>query len=73
MLFLWTIIQWSILLIISLLFITQLILPPFIDMPYFWLFRKCEKELLKAEDQLSVSKIDRITNVVKRKIAKNKK
>lgn len=65
MFFIWSIIQFSILFILFLIVLTQIILPPFLDMPYFWLFRKEEKELLKAIDDLAISKIKQETNSLK--------
>jgi len=70
MFFLWTIIQFCGLIILSLIIITQIALPPFIDLPYFWLFRKSEKELLKAHDQLLTSKIDKETRETKKQTSK---
>ncbi|MCR4322611.1 MAG: hypothetical protein NUV61_00795 [Candidatus Azambacteria bacterium] len=49
---------------------TQLVLPPFIRKPFFWLFKKSEKTLMQRESQLMSAKINREGRKIEKEVKK---
>lgn len=66
MFFIWNIAQYSFLLIFAVLFISQIIMPPFLGKPYFWLFRKATRKSIVTLDELETEEI----NYENRKLSK---
>lgn len=69
--FLWSILQTCLLLVVGLIIVTQIIIPAFTSKPLFWFFRKPDSELLEAQRELSeldvTEEVQRIKDKIKEK------
>ena len=63
----WQILEPTLAIIVGLAIFTQVVLPPFINKRFFWLFRKSEKEIMSAEDELQDVTAEVRADEIKRK------
>lgn len=66
----WPIIEILLVLAIAILLLSQIVIPPFIGKPFFWIFRKAEKNLRGKETELLDAMTLRDTRIIERKIKK---
>lgn len=69
----WPIIEILFVLVIAILLLSQIVIPPFIGKPFFWIFRKAEKNLRGKETELLDAKTFRDARRIEREIKKTNK
>lgn len=68
--FLWPIIQTCVLVLVSLVTLTQVIIPAFTGKRLFWFFKKSESDLLEAQRTISDLNIDKKVQDIREEIKK---
>lgn len=69
----WRLLEPLLLLLILIFTFTQVVLPPFIGKPFFWIFRKAEKNLRDKETELLDARTVKDTRRIEREIKKTNK
>ena len=69
----WRIVEPLLVVIFAIFLFTQVVLPPFIGKPFFWIFKKSEKRLREKDEELSevktklaIKEKDRVITRIKR-------
>ena len=74
----WRYIEPPLIVMLAIFLFTQIALPPFIGKPFFWIFRKSEKqlrekdkELAEAKTKLAIKEKDRVITRIRRDLDDN--